>query len=1253
MAVLSDRFAALKAFGFIARSVILLGIVLNLVLNLATPVLAQSTGGRIFGRVTDPTSAVVPGVKVTLVNEESGVARSAQTDASGDYAFPAIPVGLYRLEFDLAGFKKNVRRGVQLELNQALALNMVLQLGAAQEVVDVTSEAPLVDTSSTQLGAIVNSRAVSELPLNARDAYQLLSLQPGVQSTTGTDLYYGSDRAGAVSVNGGRGRGNNFSVNGGDANDQFANLPTVQPSPDAIEEFRVLTNTFDAEYGRSSGAVVNVVTKSGTNQFHGNVYEYFRNTVLDSRGYFDTSKSPFNQNQFGGTFGGPITKNRSFFFLSYEGRRIRQGVSGPVTSVPTSAERTGDFSNNFSAPGAFGGQVSDQLVADVLNTRTGCAAAISAAEGTTPAPGVAWAQIFPNNQIPSACQDPVAANLLRYVPTGNISDGSYQAVLKSRTRADQLTAKWDFKLNDRQNLSAYYYFVDDDVFQPFSNFQAAGANVSGFGGLAADRFQQINLSHTWTISNNLVNEARAVYMREAQKTFNHPEKTAPVTDSCTGDAAAFCFNGTGDSAAVQQQFGTSPKLGITPGLGAGREGVPFINIAGGFVIGNNFEGELPQIGNSYSLADELTFVRSKHTMKFGADVRELRFDQTLYFNVAGNFGYTGNGPNSVQSTNNYPNYLLGLPDSYSQGSAQVENVRSKQIGLFAQDSWKFRPNITVNYGLRWELFTPLTDTAQHVQSFRPGQNSSIFPCQLSAASQASLGTSDCTPYLPTGLVVPGDKGVPAGLTSTDHKAFAPRIGIAYSPGASGKTSIRAGFGIFYSPIEQLVLEQFSAEPPFGGSTFLSNPLFNTPFVQQSGSSVPNPFNGILNPKRGQPVDWSTFRPILLYGEFQPHLKTQYSEQYNVTFQQELSRNLVLQVGFVGSQAHHLLASHDLNSGNAQTCLDLQSISVATSDPSLACGPFFADNSFFISPGTVLPNDLHLPYANHNQVLAKGTVVGANGVTLVGLRPYASPNCDPLNGAATCPADGVDVLSNIFAEDTVANSAYNSLQTSLEKRFSHGLQAQVAYTWSKSIDQASSFEESLNPFNPRATRSLSLFDSRHRFVVNGYWDLPIPKHNGAAGVALNGWSISTILTVQTGFPIRLSDANDQELVSSFFFTPVSTPNQIAPLKILNPRTNRNAYFDAASFVDPALGTFGNAPRSICCGPGIQNVDVTFAKTTPWGGDKRRMEFRADLFNLFNHTQFQSPDGAFSDGSDFGKIKRARDPRLAQFALKIFF
>src|SRR4051812_6098740 len=337
---------------------------------------AQSTGGRIVGRVTDTSGAVVPAAKITLTNEATGVSYNSESGGTGDFSVLQLPVGVYTVTADHGSFKKYVRKGVRLELNQVLNLEIAMQLGAANEVVNVTGEAPLIDTSSTQLGTAIDAKTVTALPLGSRDTYQLLQIQPGVTSIGGSDLFYGSNTSGAVSVNGARGRANNFSVNGGESNDLFVNAPGVQPSPDAIQEFRVISNTFDAEYGRNSGSIINVVTKSGTNFWHGSVYEFFRNKALNAKGFFDPETPDLKQNQFGGTFGGPIFKNKTFFFASYEGRRIVQGfVSDPVV-VPTLAERNGDFSaTQFSDEGFL----NDQTVADVLNSRPGCAGAITLA----------------------------------------------------------------------------------------------------------------------------------------------------------------------------------------------------------------------------------------------------------------------------------------------------------------------------------------------------------------------------------------------------------------------------------------------------------------------------------------------------------------------------------------------------------------------------------------------------------------------------------------------------------------------------------------------------------------------------------------------------------------------------------------------------------------------------------------------------------------------------------------------------------
>ncbi len=1244
---------------------------------------AQGASGRILGRVADPTGAVLSAAKVTLTNEATGIIRDASTNDSGDYSFVDVAPGTYTVQFELTGFKKNVQKSVVVDVNQVVTLNSTLQIGGSQETVEVTSEAPQVDTTSTQLGAVINDRSVNELPLNTRDTYQFLQLQPGVQSQLGSSgsLFAGSDDPGSVSVNGGRTRANNFSVNGGDANDQFVNTPTIEPSPDAVEEFRVITNTFDAEYGRNSGSVVNVITKSGGNAFHGNLYEYFRNTILDSRGYPDTTKPQLNQNQFGGTFGGPIKKDRTFFFLSYEARRIRDGVPGNLLNVPTGtpgASPTQEFAGDFSAQAPFAGGIQTAgFIANVLDGRPGCDAALgyTVAGLPTDSDGLTdWSSVFPSGVIPTACQDPVASNLLqKFVPAANVGTGQNQVVPVGTINADKFEFRLDHKINDHQSLTAYYYFNDNRELDPYDTFEAAGANTTGFGNENNLRYQQWNFTHTWTINNAIVNEAHFTYMREGQLGYIKPQTTGVLTSTCSGAAAQFCFTGTSDSSAITSEFGTAASLGITPGLPASLTGVPYVNISGGASFGNNFEGFLPQVGNSFQWSDGLTWVKGNHTFKFGVDIRRARFDQYYYFDVNGEYTFDNSGPNGIipGDGDQYAEFLLGLADAYTQGSGQREDVRSFAAYPFAQDSWKIKPNFTLNYGFRWEYSPPMTDISGHVETFRPGQNSTVYPCGItnSASYWATFGITNptCanTGAEPTGLVVPGDPGVPAAMTSTYYKSFAPRIGIAYSPGRDGKTSIRAGWGLFYNPIEELVLAQFGAEPPFGGSSSLSDVFFNTPFVNQGEFTAPNPFGGIITPTKGQPTDLSLFRPILLYGEFEPHLRSQYTTQYNLTFQRDLSNNTMLQIGYVGSQGHRLLATHDINPSNPQTCLDINSVLGAGT-----CAPTGEDAQFIFPAGSVAPQGgFHLPYGpNGPQVLPSGTSL--SGLNLVGLRPYSSPNCNPFTGVG-CPADGVPVFTDIFAEDTIANSNYNALEMMLQKRFSRGLQFQAAYTFSKSIDDGSTFEETLDPFNYRASRGLSLFNSKQRFVVSYDWELPVRKYSGLAGRVLDDWEVSGITQFQSGFPIRLNTEDDTELINSLFFLGTEAPSLVAPFQKLDPRkvysnlglTTAGYWFNPNDFATaatnpgapvPPLGSFNNGTqRTICCGPGLIDWDFSVHKKIALSGTKY-IQFRAEIFNVFNHTNYSNPDGGFSDGtSSFGLITSAGDPRLLQFALKFGF
>jgi len=1294
------------------------------------PVRAQSTGGRIHGTVMDASGGAIPGATVTLINEATHATRDVQSGATGEFVFLEAPVGTYEVDAVSKGFKKSARKGVVLDLNEVVSVDITLQVGGSTDVVEVTGAPPVVDTTSTQLGAVVDERSSTQLPLNQRDVFQLLQLQPGVQSQIGNNLFYGSDKPGVVTVNGGRGRSNNYSVNGGDSNDLFANLPAVQPSPDSVEEFRVISNTFDAEYGRNSGSVVNVVTKSGTNDVHGSVYEFLRNDVLNAHGFTfqPTPKPPLKQNQFGGTIGGPIKKDKTFIFGSYEGRRIVRGIVSQLVPVPTG----GDLSGTFSAPlpvlptdptMVFPGSLNDPTVATILQNRCGSLlspggqTALAAAASGTPQP---WDSIFPTTAgpqnltatIPAQCFDPVAKSLVRFLPGSGGANSETQDVVKSTDRGDQFQIRLDHNLSNTQKLSFYYYFDDDNTLDPFAIFQLAGGSLGNFPGRIITHAQQVNASHSWTIGSTAVNEFRFTYFREAQPQFYTPTVTNAVTASC-GSAvpAAQCFGGTSDTPLVDSTGAPlgSPAnpntpvcpgfgCGIHPGLGSKFEGVPFVTLNGTVgLFGNNFEGQLPQTGNTFQFNDNYSKIIGKHSFKFGGDVRYQRFDQNLFFNVNGEYIFGPGGNNDTGATDPFANYLLGLPVSYSQGSANTELVRSTSVYLFAQDSWKLKPNVTLNYGLRWEVNTPLTDIGKKVQRFNPGQNSTVFPCDLTtgypAPSDSSFSsllqfsvpgapkpTCANTGTTPTGLVVPGDKGVPGGLFSTYYKAFAPRIGLNWSPGwkdgalasltgGPNKTTVSMGWGLFYNPIEQLVLEQFSAEPPFGISNGVSNPLFSTPFVTQGGSTFPNVSNAFLNPPRNQPVDWALYRPIVLFGQFPVHLRSQYSAQYNLTIKRELRGDILLQVGYVGSQGHRLLAIHDQNAANPQTCLDLQAISAFyapapaggppnpnendTLSSAYACAPFFEDSAFNLPANSVPAGfTLHLPYGS---VPSVGP--GNPAITLVGLRPFSSPNCQPTSQnplTSGCPADGTPIFGSIFDEDNSAHSNYNSLQAMLQKRFSHGLQFQASYTFSKSLDNASSFEEILNPTNFNATYGPSLFDSRHRFVFNYVWDLPVPKMQGFAGKVLNGWQASGIYTYQSGFPILINNCNDTEMEGSTLgFECPGKPNVTFPFKTHNPRRD-GFVFDPNQFDNNvALGTFGNAPRTLCCNPPINNWDVGIFKETPIG-EKTHLEFRTEIFNIFNHAQFYGVDGNSGNlGSTFGQPQKVRDPRLFQFALKLVF
>jgi len=1041
-----------------------------------------------------------------------------------------------------------------------------------------------VDTIDTQVGTVINSRPILDLPLNGRNVYQLIALQPGItvpgqgitNSATVPDAnnpIFAFRQQGAALVfssGGGRLVMNNFMVDGGDTNGTLENQAAVRIIPDAVEEFRVLTNTFNPEFGRNSGSVVNIITKSGTNTWHGDLFEFLRNDVLNARNFFESTKAPYKLNQFGGTVGGPIRKDKTFLFLSYEGSRERRGAPGTPTRVFSDQERNGAFGDRESD---FTGSTSAPLLCFPAGS-SNCFPA-----GTT------YRSIFPGAQIPITSFDPVAGNILnKYIPRANVGGQFLTITPVQPNDFNEFTGKVDHQINDRHKLSAFY-FMDDSSIQKF-----ALGNMPGFPAVSQERVQDANVSERWIISPTSLNEFRLSYLRDSRGKEENPGVVA--------SPASFGFTGI--------QTGTPPSL----------QSIPVINILGGPEIGGQGfgSGGGTDIENLYQISDSYSRLVGKHTLKVGGEYRHVQHTQQEVFVFDGDFQYGGGGPNTTGDP--FADFLLGLPDSYSQGSASYERLLSHQVGLYAQDTWHLRQNLTLNYGLRWELNTPFTDKADATSVFR-------FP----APGQPPL-QSHVFPTAPPGLLFPGDPGVPRGLTQTYYKAFAPRIGLSYAPDWFGanKLVIRSAYGIFYNPIEQSVLLQFNGDPPYGGSSFVSAPMFATPFVDQFGVVHQSPFPFQI-PHRGDLVNFGQFLPIFQFGNFLPDQRTQYLEQYNLGVEYQISPTMLVSGGYVGSQGHRLLASFDLNPGNPALCLQLAS---------QGCGPFGEDSTY------VLPS----------------------GQTLFGTRPAGVFSNDP--------ALGTGAFGNIFTIHSIASSSYNSGQLRFERRGTE-LEFLASYTFSKSLDNASGFENLLNPFCFKCDRELSGFDVRHRLVLSYTYRLPTLRLAGTSGIKgklLDGWELGGITTFQSGIPVRLTDlGSDNSLTGGFDFEPADRPSIVGPIQIHNAHNSAcafqtgpstgvacqlqpNLYFNPNAFVVEPLGQIGNARHNMFAGPGVNNWDFTLIKRTQIK-ERYAWEFRIEFFNIFNHTQFLNPNGDISAGPDFGRVSQARDPRFIQFATKITF
>jgi hypothetical protein len=1116
---------------------------------------------RIRGIVTDPSGAALSGVNVTATNGTTGLQRTATTQSNGSYEFVNLPIGTYTVKVSAPSFKTYQSTQIPLAVNQIYNLPVQMTVGAVSETVEVKADTVQVETTSNQLQTLVTGKEITDLPLIGRNWTSLEQLVPGVVAA--------SDRFGTFAVNGSQSTQSSFLINGVDANDLPLNTPLIIPSPDALGEFNLITNTINPEYGRNSGGIVNAVIKNGTNSFHGDVFEFYRDTFLNTHNFFQKKAPVFHQNLFGGTVGGPIWRDKTFFFLSYQGNRNRQPEPGSsnIVTVFTPGQRGGDFSAG-AAGCPFGTKVSPfPLMGE---------------SGAVFAAGTPYCTIFPTGHIPTSDFNPISANLLaKFVPSPNFGANQFSFNPTRTSTQDQGIARIDHTLSPSDSLwgVAFLNHAPNSEDLPFT-----GATLPGFGDAQKSDSKQFTADWNHTFNPNTLNEFRLGYTRLNLVTVS---PITPVAPSTLG-------------------FAINPQL-------ASGQSIPRIAVTGLFTLGFSINGPQPRIDQTYEVTDNFTKIVGRHSLKFGFDGRRFDVNNPFSSRNNGSFSFATSATNSTGIAG--ADFLLGIPSSYNQQAGGIIIARAYESYTYAQDSWKVLPNLTVNYGTGWQIDTPLNNYqfgGHAVNCFRPGQQSTVFPTA------------------PLDLVYPGDPTCNnAGGYNTKWDHFGPRAGFVYAPnlgflsgGQSSKLSIRAGWGLYFNRTEEEGSLQNLGAPPFGlGSSGASDvggrPSFANPFTDISGNaakSEPNKFP-FAPPPLGSAVDFSPFEPFSI-NVIAPNLTTPYAMNYNLTIQRELPANTVLSLGYVGSQGRHLLRSFE---GNSVT---LAGAAQCAADPACASDPFFKSSN---------------------------------------------PTLSPFPG---------DIYEGLGTQATTGKSNYNAFQASLNKGLTHGLTFQLGYTWSHSIDDGSGLEDS--GFNLRGSNVLipglnlgdSSFDARHRFVASYSYQVPNLHRNLSLlpSVIFGGWQLTGITTLQTGFPITLGDSGFTSLTcdANTFYACPDNPNQIGPIRILDPRTSsiggvNHLYFDPSSFAPAAPGTFGNVRRNSFHGPGLNNTDFAIFKNTPIGSSETRyIQLRLEGYNVFNHTQFctatSCADGDIQDagsGGTFGQISAAQPARLIQLAAKFYF
>ncbi|MGD0161028.1 MAG: TonB-dependent receptor [Candidatus Sulfotelmatobacter sp.] len=1211
-------------------------LLLLMALTAVPPLWAQKDDGAIVGLVRDASGAVVMGAKVTVTDVDRGIQVTLTTNEQGEYVASPLKIGRYSVTVEKPGFKKAVAGPVQVNIQDRVGVDVKLEAGAVTEVIIVTGERPQLETETSDLGQVVDSRRINALPLNGRNYAQLALLGTGIapaEPGSRVETTFGFSAGGARSLQ------NNFLLDGIDNNANLGDVLNgaayvVQPAVDAIAEFKVETNAYSAEFGRGNGAIMNAVIKSGTNQVHGDLWEFLRNEKLDAINRFDQfGQQPYKQNQFGFTLGGPVIKNKMFLFGDYEGLRIRQGLP-QLSTVPTQAEIGGDFSAFLSNTPAIAldmnGNPTGQTALDcngnptyqgeIFNSRLAqnnfagnpngfCGVPIGTAGGLP-------TNIFTGNSGTSTAIDPLGSRLAALFPVSNTTEGGGNNFLSDPERKEtenKFDTRFDYTISGKDNFFARFSYGNDSTFlpSPFSNVLDGGGFQDGYSDNIAEG---LAASELHTFSNTLINEFRFG--------FNHL------------NSHRFNLN---YNVNVSQQL-NFPGVPFGPDLG----GLPSISFSDG-TAGIGASGYQPAIEkqHSYVFTDNLSWTHGRHAAKVGA---ELRFEQFTIYEPAsprGNmsFGsdFTDNPAAPGSGGEAIATFLLGIPDG-GEITSLNNIIYNRQIyAVYGLDDFKVTPRFTLNLGLRYELFTTIKEANNLQGTFDFNSLSLVVP---------GGQNTQLTPTLGSELAI--QRNGSSGLINPDLNNFAPRIGFAYQ--LLDKLVLRSGYGIFYGGQEN---GPFSNPSPGFNPPFFSSQVFATPCTAASANpnfldcsiSAANsglPLNVLAN---GFPsTALSDPNTPSLYS-ISPHLVTPYMQQWHLGLEYQLPADTVLEFTYAGSRGLKLFAFYNGNQATPDA---------NASDPTAPRRP------------------------------AHEVTPGATGDSCTLAAYYNTPslyNCNP----------ALDAGIATFRSNTQSN--YNSLQVRLEKRYSHGLQYEAAYTFAHALDNASSASlgsvnngDFRDQTNPNLEYGNADFDVRQRFVFSYTYDLPFGRGrlfakdaSGIANQILGNWQMSGVFSAATGNyytatdVVSVSNTDCGGFVGYYCSRPALVGNPNAKPCIPGTLFNTCAFSD--NLITPGIipqGTFGDAGRNIIEGPGYKTWDTSLVKQFPIH-DQMHFEFRAEFFNILNHVNYLFGSfGAISveptplelnaanlntlanpQNSNFGYPLAARAPRQIQFALKFYF